>query len=136
LAPSDIKRPSTKIIEDIDLKNEYPEGGLRAWLVVFGSWCALFASLGIMNTLGTFQAFLTTHQLSNYNESTIGWIFSVHTFMAWFGGIFIGPLFDKYGPKTLVLLGSVCVVVSMILLGLCRGEKSEKYHKSSMANIF
>ena len=29
----------------------YPEGGLRAWLVVFGSFCGMTASFGIMNTV-------------------------------------------------------------------------------------
>ena len=24
----------------------FPEGGLRAWLVVFGGWCGLFGSMG------------------------------------------------------------------------------------------
>ncbi|KAI9855849.1 MAG: hypothetical protein M1830_006440, partial [Pleopsidium flavum] len=29
----------------------YPEGGLRAWLVVFGSFCGMMAAFGMMNTL-------------------------------------------------------------------------------------
>lgn len=33
----------------------YPEGGLRAWLVVFGSFCGLLAALGLMNTVGVYQ---------------------------------------------------------------------------------
>lgn len=33
----------------------YPEGGLRAWLVVFGSFCGLVAALGLMNTIGVYQ---------------------------------------------------------------------------------
>lgn len=28
----------------------YPEGGLRAWLVVFGSFCGMAGSFGFMNT--------------------------------------------------------------------------------------
>ena len=31
---------------------EFPEGGLKAWSVVLGSFFALFSSLGIMNTIG------------------------------------------------------------------------------------
>lgn len=30
----------------------FPEGGLKAWSVVLGSFCLLFAGLGIMNTIG------------------------------------------------------------------------------------
>lgn len=108
--------------EDVHLETIYPEGGLQAWLVVLGSWCALFASLGIMNSLGTFQVYISTHQLANYSDGTIGWIFSIYTFMAWFCGIFIGPLFDLYGPRWLVAVGSICVVGSMFLLGECTGK--------------
>lgn len=32
--------------------HEYPEGGLRAWLVVFGCWCTSFASFGYVNSFG------------------------------------------------------------------------------------
>ena len=28
----------------------YPEGGLRAWLVVLGSFCAMLGAFGILNT--------------------------------------------------------------------------------------
>lgn len=31
---------------------DYPEGGVKAWSVVLGSFCLLFAGLGIMNTIG------------------------------------------------------------------------------------
>jgi MFS family permease len=75
-----------------------------------------------MNTLGIFQAYIATHQLSNYSEGTIGWIFSIYIFMAWLCGIFVGPLFDKYGPRWLISVGSVCVVGSMMLLGECTGK--------------
>jgi hypothetical protein len=97
----------------------YPEGGLRAWLVVFGSWCGLFASLGITNTLASFQAYLSTDQLSSYAPGQIGWIFSLYTFLLFACGIYIGPLFDVYGPRWLILPGSGCVVLNIFLLGVC-----------------
>jgi MFS family permease len=61
-----------------------------------------------MNTLGIFQAYISTHQLSTYSEGTIGWIFSIYTFMAWFCGIFVGPLFDKIRAKMVDMCGK-CV---------------------------
>lgn len=97
----------------------YPEGGLEAWLVVFGSWCGLFASIGMTNIMGSLQTYISTHQLVDYDEATIGWIFSLYAFLAFFCGVFVGPLFDKYGPRWLVLAGSVCVVTDMMLLGFC-----------------
>ncbi|GME37009.1 mfs monocarboxylate transporter [Neofusicoccum parvum] len=100
-------------------EDTYPEGGLQAWLVVLGSFSGMLASFGMMNSIGTFQAYLATHQLSHYDESTIGWIFSVYTFLSFFCGIQIGPIFDAYGPRLLVLAGNVLLVASMLLLGVC-----------------
>ncbi|KAF4889564.1 Riboflavin transporter MCH5 [Colletotrichum viniferum] len=97
----------------------YPEGGLRAWSVVLGSWLALFSALGIMNSIAVFQTYVATHQLQGYREGTIGWIFSVYTFLCFFGGIYIGPVFDRWGPRWLVLSGTVCLVIGVMLLSIC-----------------
>jgi len=99
----------------------YPEGGLRAWLVVFGSFCGMMAAFGMMNSIGVFQAYLSTHQLSNYSEGTIGWIFSLYVFLAFFCGIQIGPIFDAKGPRLLVLAGTAFLMGSSMLLGVCTG---------------
>lgn len=97
----------------------YPEGGLEAWLVVFGAWCGVVAALGLLNTLGTFQTYLSTHQLSEYSEGTVGWIFSLFTALCFFCGVYIGPLFDKYGPRWLVDPGSIAVVASVMITSVC-----------------
>ena len=68
----------------------YPEGGLRAWLVVLGSFSGMFACFGYMNTIGIYQAYISHHQLASYSESSIGWIFSVYIFLSFGGGIYIG----------------------------------------------
>lgn len=120
--------PPLKALEDssISLNAEdeylYPEGGLRAWLVVFGSWCAMFASLGIANALASFQAYISQNQLSTYTPDQIGWIFSIYTFLSFACGIYIGPLFDVHGPLFLTIPGGICVVLSMLLLGVCTGK--------------
>ena len=99
----------------------YPEGGLEAWIVVFGSWCGLLASLGLMNSIATLQTYVATHQLSNYDEGTVGWIFSLYTALCFLCGVYIGPLFDKYGPRWLVGPGGIIVVASVMLLSICTG---------------
>ncbi|ORY14189.1 major facilitator superfamily domain-containing protein [Clohesyomyces aquaticus] len=97
----------------------YPEGGRQAWLVVLGSFCGTIVAFGMMNTVGIFQSYISEHQLKDYNESIIGWIFGVYVFLSFFCGIQIGPLFDRHGPRMLILGGSVLMVASMLLLGLC-----------------
>jgi hypothetical protein len=101
---------------------DYPEGGLKAWSVVIGSFCAMFSIFGIINTTAVFQEYLSTHQLKNYSPGEIGWIFSVSLFLTFFGGAFVGPVFDALGPRALVLAGSICLLLSAFLLGVCTGK--------------
>ena len=101
---------------------EYPEGGREAWIVVFGSFVSMVASFGIMNTLGTLQAHLAKDQLRNHTEGEIGWIFGVYSFLSFFGGIQIGPIFDAYGPRWLLMAGTFCIVVGMMLTSISVGE--------------
>ncbi|KAK9414243.1 putative Major facilitator superfamily (MFS) profile domain-containing protein [Seiridium unicorne] len=97
----------------------YPEGGLEAWLVVFGSFCGLVASLGLMNSIAIFQTYNAAHQLSNYSTGTVGWIYSIYTFLAFGCGVYIGPWFDKYGPRWLLLPGGIGIVASLMLMSIC-----------------
>ncbi|WQF84165.1 Putative MFS transporter superfamily [Colletotrichum destructivum] len=53
----------------------YPEGGTTAWLVVLGSWLALFSSMGLMNSIGAFHAHIQRDQLSGDSPSSVSWIF-------------------------------------------------------------
>ncbi len=106
----------------------YPEGGTKAWLVVLGSWCGLLASIGMTNIMGSYQNYISENQLADYDESTVGWIFSLYTFLAFFCGVYVGPIFDKYGPRWLVLAGSMCIVVDIMLLGVCTGMQTLPSH--------
>lgn len=99
--------------------NFYPEGGSAAWLVVFGSFSGLFAGSGLVNTIGTFQAYLVRNQLKEYSSGKIGWIFGMYAFLTFFCGVQIGPIFDARGPRLLVLAGSILTVVQMVAIGFC-----------------
>lgn len=99
--------------------NIYPEGGFAAWFCVFGSFCGLMSALGMMNSIGTFQAYLSENQLSGQSESSIGWIFGVYAFLSFFCGIQIGPWFDAKGPRLPVAIGSVLILATYLLLGVC-----------------
>ncbi|EXA34451.1 MFS transporter, MCP family, solute carrier family 16 (monocarboxylic acid transporters), member 10 [Fusarium oxysporum f. sp. pisi HDV247] len=100
----------------------FPEGGVQSWLVVFGAWCGLFAALGTTNTIAAFQSYVSTHQLSRYDNGTIGWVFSVYTFLAYFCGVYIGPLFDRFGPRWLILAGTLAMTGGFMLLSICNGR--------------
>ncbi|KAK3702112.1 hypothetical protein LTR37_015087 [Vermiconidia calcicola] len=113
----------------------YPEGGLGAWLTVFGAWCGLAGGLGLLNTVATLQNYVSTHQLAQYPESTVGWIFSIQAFIVFFCGIQIGPAFDAYGPRVLVFTGSVLLVVAMMLLGILSGVGSSLLVTPPLASV-
>ena len=99
----------------------FPEGGLRAWLGVFGSFCAMFMVFGIVNSTGAFQDYFSSNQLRDYSSGQIGWIFSLYLFLVFLCGIYTGVIFDAHGPKVIIAVGSVAMVLSMMLLSFCTG---------------
>lgn len=101
------------------VSDSYPEGGRAAYLSLFGCFCAWMSAYGLMNTIGTFQAYLGTHQLAEYSEADVGWIFGLYLFMAYCCGVQTGPVFDAMGPRWLTIAGSVILVLAMFLLEAC-----------------
>ncbi len=73
-----------------DDNEDYPEGGPTAWSVVLGAWFAMIPSMGLLNTVGVLQAWVSEHQLQGYSESNIGWIFSAYAFFLYIGGAQVG----------------------------------------------
>lgn len=112
-------RPSSDEVESAS-DDAYPESNLSSWLVVLGSFFLLMSSYGIMTSLGAFQSYFATHQLRNYSARDIGWISGLFVFMAFMLGVQVGPLFDRYGPKGIVLIGSACHVTSFFILAECK----------------
>ncbi|KAL4995526.1 major facilitator superfamily domain-containing protein [Aspergillus recurvatus] len=99
---------SNNASETIDSSPEsFPDGGLAAWSVVLGSWCAFLPTFGFMNVTGVFTDWLASNQLSKYSRSDVSWIFSLYMFFLWFGGVQVGPMFDRYGPRHLVTIGTI-----------------------------
>lgn len=64
---SDITHSDPELTQRLDLGNkaasleqkpqtpampDFPDGGTKAWMVVFGCWCTSFASFGIVNSFG------------------------------------------------------------------------------------
>ncbi|CAK7562202.1 MAG: hypothetical protein SEPTF4163_000037 [Sporothrix epigloea] len=110
---------SSRSVDNTPPHVTFPEGGLQAWLVVFGSFSTLVSVFGIINTASVFESWFATHQLAEYTASEIGWVFSLYLFLVFFVGIQVGPIFDRHGPRYLVALGSVMSVTSVMLLGFC-----------------
>ncbi len=97
----------------------FPDGGTRSWLVVLGSFLLLMASYGLMNSVGVLLSHLESHQLVDYSSRDIGWISGIFVFTALSLGIFVGPLFDAYGPKELVTAGTGIYALGILLTAEC-----------------
>jgi MFS family permease len=115
------KEPQT-----LEAANDQPEdvfpgdqNALSAWIVLAGSFLALFPSFGLMVSIGTLQDYWQFHQLSQYSSRDIGWIPSVFVYLALALGICFGPLFDKFGPRWILLISSLAYVVMMFMLAEC-----------------
>ncbi|KAF5099492.1 hypothetical protein D0Z00_001624 [Geotrichum galactomycetum] len=96
----------------------FPEGGLTAWRVVLGSFFGLIAVLGLMNSIGAVQAYISTHQLENMSESQISWIFSVLIFLCYLLSGFSGPVFDAFGPYHLSILGTGFYIFGIMMVSV------------------
>ncbi|CCF37936.1 hypothetical protein CH063_09153, partial [Colletotrichum higginsianum] len=65
----------------------FPEGGWQAWLVVFGSFCAMLSVFGLINSAAVFESYFSENQLADHSSSENGWIFSLYLCIVYFVGI-------------------------------------------------
>jgi len=107
-------------IEKHDHEDEsYPDGGLRAWLVVLGSFSLLFATFGFQTSVGLFQLHWSLNQLKEYSPSQIAWIPSVFIFLSLALSIQTGAIFDRYGARYILMAGSIGYTATFFLLARC-----------------
>lgn len=66
--------------------DDYPDGGLEAWLAVLGGWCAMFCTFGMINCVGVFEQYYVNGPLKQYDESAVSWVLSVLVFLMIFCG--------------------------------------------------
>jgi|SRR5277367_3764896 len=67
---------------------DFPDGGRKAWIMVFGAWYSLttilslanvnrwisFCTFGFVNSFGIFEDYYSTNQLASSTPSDIAWI--------------------------------------------------------------
>ncbi|KAK0764675.1 hypothetical protein N5P37_002141 [Trichoderma harzianum] len=107
---------------------DFPQGGLEAWLVVFGGWCALFCTFGLINCVGVFEEYYVSDPLKEYSSSVVSWILSVLIFLMIFCGAIFGLIFDNYGSRWLLWVGSVTYIFGLMMTSL-----SKEYYQFFLA---
>ncbi|KAG6365562.1 hypothetical protein INS49_007173 [Diaporthe citri] len=98
---------------------DFPDGGTKAWMVVFGCWCTSFASFGIVNSFGIYETYYQQEYLKGYSPSTIAWIGSIQAFAQFSATLIGGPITDRWGPMSVIWPFSLLLVVAMMLTSLC-----------------
>ncbi|KLT40494.1 MFS general substrate transporter [Cutaneotrichosporon oleaginosum] len=98
----------------------YPDGGMQAWLVLAGGFCAAICAFGLAGSVGAFQSYYAQNLLQGYSASTIAWIGSTQAAVCFSMCLFTGPLFDRYGCRPLLAGGTVLLVLAFVLLSFCR----------------
>lgn len=115
--------PSDREADPLDLNvsnldSGFPEGGFKAWLCVFGGWCAMFGTYGFVITLGAVLAYYTKGPFVSYSPSTVSWLITVQIFLQSGSSIFWGRLYDLYGPQWLMLGGTVLYIFGLMMTSL------------------
>ncbi|BCS20328.1 MCT family MFS transporter [Aspergillus puulaauensis] len=95
-----------------------PDGGTAAWLVILGCWCTSFCSFGWLNSVGVFQEYYQNDLLRSYSTSAVSWIPSLEIFFMMAMGPIVGVLYDRYGPRWLLLTGSIMHVFGIMMTSI------------------
>lgn len=107
----------------LDNPELFPEGGIQAYTVLFGSFCGMIASLAFINSSGVLQSYLLDHILVDVPTSTVGWIFSINSFIEFGALLVIGPFFDRVGARIPLVIGMIMSTVGF----LCSSWAHETY---------
>lgn len=107
------EKPSVNNIKSV------PNGGLRAWLQVLGSFFLFWNTWGIVNTFGIYQTYYETGILASSSASDISWIGSVQAFLLMLVGSVTGPIYDAGYVHHLLIGGSLLCVFGQMMLSLC-----------------
>lgn len=70
--------------------------------------------------VGSFQQYYEVGPLKNYSSSEIAWIPSLQLFVLFALGPVVGIIFDKYGPRPLIIVGTLLHVVGLMLASLAK----------------
>lgn len=72
----------------------------------------------LLPAVGTFQEYYQETLFDGYSASTVSWIPSLQIFFLMGLGPFVGFLSDQYGPRVLLLVGTVLHVLGIMMTSI------------------
>ncbi|KAJ5291607.1 hypothetical protein N7478_000858 [Penicillium angulare] len=83
------------------------DGGITAWLVVLGAWCSLFCTFGWINNIFIEPIFFQHNCLDSLPPNILH-------------GPIVGTLYDRFGPRYLILGGSLIHVFGLMMASISK----------------
>mmetsp|Transcript_6961 Transcript_6961/g.6927 ORF Transcript_6961/g.6927 Transcript_6961/m.6927 type:complete len:519 (-) Transcript_6961:141-1697(-) len=108
---ADIAAEST--VRSADSDDKPPDGGFKAYSVLVGSYFTILTNLGLINSVGAIQTYVSEHQLAGINAISVSWIFSIYLCLAYGVGLVTGSIFDRKGPTGLLVVSAVLIVAGL-----------------------
>ncbi|KIM43683.1 hypothetical protein M413DRAFT_68867 [Hebeloma cylindrosporum] len=99
---------------------DFPEGGLRAWLTVIGGTMVAFCTFGVVQSFGVYQDYYGRMTLTEHSPSQISLIGSMQVFFVFAIGLPAGRLFDAGYFHHCLLSGSIIYLLSIFMLSLAQ----------------
>ncbi|KAG7097473.1 hypothetical protein E1B28_004816 [Marasmius oreades] len=96
----------------------FPDGGLRAWLCVFGSFLISAVCYGVLNSFGVFQEYYRVNTLKDRPIQDISWIGSLQLSFILLTGCVSGPFFDAGYFKSLIAGGGILYVFMLFMTSI------------------
>ncbi|KAJ6540992.1 major facilitator superfamily domain-containing protein [Mycena vulgaris] len=99
---------------------DFPDGGLKALIVLCGTVAGFFATFGYVNSWGVFQAYYQQKFLHHSTPSQISWIGSIQHAMIFLPAVLVGRLFDIGYYRVPYAAGSLLIVLATFLVPHCK----------------
>jgi len=119
---SDSKEDEAHIIPSLTQSDvdDFPDGGLKANVVLCGAVIGFFATFGNVSLWGVFQAYYQQTLLHHSTPSEIAWIGSVQQAMIFFPALVVGRLFDIGYYRLPFAAGGLLIVLTTFLVPECK----------------
>lgn len=111
-----------------------PDGGAKAWINLAGTFVGLTGCMGIVNSNGAVEEYISHNVLPYTSQSTIGWIFSLFNFFMFGFILFVGPIFESYGSRICMAIGIGSF--TMGYMGFSSSSKMYQFLLSSASSGF